>query len=197
MSVPVLTIEGSDPPFLDHRTSVRYGERPHRPHRSEAPMLRHPSKRPSRRACRCGRWSSWSSTSRPRAAPLGSPDHRDRRRPGPRRGAPRHVPGARRSRRVDPTVHRAPDRHRRLPRPGGATDRGGPARVPRVRPRRGLRGPQRALRLLVPEREPRTARLSPSSRARPSARRSWRGGSCGPTCPTSVCRPSRRTSAPG
>ena len=50
---------------------------------------------------------------------------------------------------------------------GRTSDRAGPAGVPRVLPRLGLRGPQRGVRLRLPERELRRARLPRAPRSTP------------------------------
>ena len=122
-------------------------------------------------------------------------DHRDRRREVPRRRAARLVPGARQSSAADPAIRRAPHRHRRPHGLAGAPDRAGPAVVPGVRPRIGLRRAQRPVRLRVPERVLRRARLSARSRARRCAPRASPGASSGPTCRTCGSRRSRGTSA--
>ncbi len=106
VSVPLLSMDPCTRLLLDHRTSVRYGSRLLRPHRSEAPVLPAPVQ-----------------TTLAEAVPLrevpfivvdlettgGSPrdleDHGDRRGPRHRWRARRHVPGPGQPPRDDPSVH--------------------------------------------------------------------------------------------
>ncbi len=152
--------------MLDARTPVRYGRDSARPHPTEAIVLAAPIQttlelgvplRPGhvlrRRPGDHGRLSHR------------QPDHRGRRGQVRGRRARRHVPGSRRPRDADPPVHHPSHGDRRPSRREPAAHPGDPARVPRVLPRLGLRGAQRAVRLLVPEREPRAAGLRAAPRS--------------------------------